>query len=283
MPRHSVLVSPADWLFRYIDASSRPIGLTESLYDYAMQSKNPALHPDHLHRCARLWGRCFWGEQYPDQEVLDDIENYRALELLHTGFCMRHRIWKVLINQVAEGDSKESLFREMVAIRDVSTCQPINRESNMYAENAQKFSDLFITAKFAGPASSRRTVNTIYMAVCTLYAQILFHRRLLCVYDAPTAVHRQAASGIIDVTRKQYASDRRLLRRLHWPLLMALLETSDVNHQAWLRERLFEFHDFHSEYAWANEIADQVLAQQDASQGCYANLAEILLERFHVA
>lgn len=95
------------------------MGLTESLNDYVMQSKNPALKPDHLHRCARLWGRCFWGEQYPDQEVLDDIENYRALELLHSGFDMRYQIWKVLVDSGAGTVSGESLFRDIMAIRDV--------------------------------------------------------------------------------------------------------------------------------------------------------------------
>lgn len=97
------------------------MGLTESLNDYVTQSKNPALHPDHLHRCARLWGRCFWGEQYPDQEVLDDIENYRALELLHAGFIMRHRTWKILVDPGAGTDTTDSLWQELVATRDVST------------------------------------------------------------------------------------------------------------------------------------------------------------------
>lgn len=106
---------------RYIDSSCRPIGLTESLNDYVIQSGNPALQPDHLHRCARLWGRCFWGERYPDEEVLDDIENYRALELLHAGFCLRHRTWKLLVES-KDGilDSAESLFHEIFAIREVS-------------------------------------------------------------------------------------------------------------------------------------------------------------------
>lgn len=85
------------------------------------QSGNPALQPDHLHRCARLWGRCFWGDQYPDEEVLDDIENYRALELLHAGFCLRHRTWKVLIESAAgTAESAEPLFREILNIREVS-------------------------------------------------------------------------------------------------------------------------------------------------------------------
>lgn len=103
----------------YIDASCRPMGLTESLYDYVTESKNPALHPDHLHKCARLWGRCFWGQQYPDQEVLDDIENYRALELLHTGFCLRYRTWKTLVESGAGADTTDSIFRDILSARDV--------------------------------------------------------------------------------------------------------------------------------------------------------------------
>lgn len=100
------------------------MGLTESLYDYVMQSNNPALHPDHLHRCARLWGRCFWGEQYPDQEVLDDIENYRALELLHNGFHLRYRTWKILVDSGSGTDTTESLFREVISTRDVCASIP---------------------------------------------------------------------------------------------------------------------------------------------------------------
>lgn len=97
------------------------MGLTESLNDYVTQSGNPALQPDHLHRCARLWGRCFWGEQYPDEEVLDDIENYRALELLHDGFCLRHRTWKALVDSAAgTADSADVIFREILTIREVS-------------------------------------------------------------------------------------------------------------------------------------------------------------------
>jgi hypothetical protein len=44
---------------------------------------------------------------------------------------------------------------------------------------------------------------------------------------------------------------------------------------------LFDLRDFHSEYVWANDVADQVLAQQEASPGQRANLAEVLLQRVH--
>lgn len=119
------------------------------------------------------------------------------------------------------------------------------------------------------------------MAVCTFNAQILLHRRLLCVDGQPAGVHRQATASIVDIARKQDASDSRLLRRLHWPLLMAVIETDDPSHRAWLRQRLFELRDFHSEYMWANQVADQILAQQDVCQGVYANVGELLLQQFH--
>ncbi|KAJ5560745.1 hypothetical protein N7535_008942 [Penicillium sp. DV-2018c] len=246
----------------YIDASCRPIGLTKSLNDYVTESGNPALQPDHLHRCARLWGRCFWGERYPDEEVLDDIENYRALELLHTGFWLRHKTWKALLESATgTPDSAELLFRHILTVRE-------------------KFADLFITARFAGSASSRRTVNTIYLAVSTFYGQVLLHRRLLRVNALPAGIHQQATAGIIDICQKQFKSDPRHLRRLHWPLLMAVIETSDELHQQWIRDRLWELRDFQSEFGWAYEVAEQIIAQQDISQGRYVNLADVLLGRF---
>ncbi|OJJ37920.1 hypothetical protein ASPWEDRAFT_39631 [Aspergillus wentii DTO 134E9] len=248
------------WIL-YVDVSCRPIGLTESLYDYVLNSGNPALHPDYLHKCARLWGRCFWGSQYPDQEVLDDVENHRGLELLHEGMGLRYKTWQLVVDPTASSYTTESLFTEMMGIRD-------------------KYSDLFITARFAGGSSARRTLNTIYFAVSTFYAQFLFHRRLLCS-GPPTILHRQTVTSILEITRKQYAADPKLLRRLHWPLLMAVIETDNDSDRVWLRQRLGELCEYHSEYVWANRVAEEVLSQQDVSQGQYANLAE-LLRNHHV-
>jgi len=104
----------------------------------------------------------------------------------------------------------------------------------------------------------------------------------LNVDSGPASIHRQATAGIVDISRKQYASDPKLLRRLHWPLLMAVIETDDTDQRTWLRQRLFDLRNFHSEYVWANDVADQILAQQEVSQGQRVNLAEVLLQRFRV-
>lgn len=119
------------------------------------------------------------------------------------------------------------------------------------------------------------------MGVCTFYAQVLLYRRLLCVGAPPTALDKQAVAAIIDISQKQFLSDPKLLRRLHWPLLMAVVETGDLAHRAWLRQRLWELRDFHSEFVWAHDLAEEILAQQDVTQGRYLNLAELLLQRIN--
>lgn len=122
---------------------------------------------------------------------------------------------------------------------------------------------------------------TAFLAVATLLGQVIFHRRLLCPGSPASPFHRQAVSNIIDIAHKQYNSDPRTLRRLQWPLLMALIETDDTGQRAWIRKRLYELRDFHSEYVWVNQVADEVLSHQDAERGQNVNLAEVL-RRQHV-
>lgn len=81
------------------------------------------------------------------------------------------------------------------------------------------------------------------------------------------------------MARKQYTSDPRLLRRLQWPLLMAVIEMGDPTQREWLRQRLLELNNCHSEYVWTKEVADEVLRQQDGKPGFYANLADLLRRR----
>ncbi|KAL4806815.1 hypothetical protein BDV18DRAFT_120206 [Aspergillus unguis] len=245
------------WIL-YIESGCCAMGVTGSLYDYVSKSENLAIHPDRLYRSARLWGRCYWRNRYPEQEVSDDIENYRALELLHAGMTLRQRIWDALVNtSVDTSHQAELVSKDIKAIRE-------------------SFSDLFLTAKFAGPGSTRRTLITINLAVSTFYAQVIFHRRLLYHPGPPSAFHRTAVANIIEIAEKQYKSDPRLIRRLHWPLLMAVIETDDGSKRAWLRERLFELRTLHSESQWASDVADEVLALQDASKGEFADLATLL-------
>ncbi|CEL05755.1 hypothetical protein ASPCAL06870 [Aspergillus calidoustus] len=117
------------------------------------------------------------------------------------------------------------------------------------------------------------------MGVSLFYAHVLFHRRLLNPPGPPSKFHDLAVTNIIEMTKKQYESDPRLMRRLHWPILMAAIETKDASHREWLQDRLTDLRQFHSEYLWASEIADEILSRQDASNGIYADVAALLRQR----
>lgn len=127
----------------------------------------------------------------------------------------------------------------------------------------------------------RRTLNTINMAVTTFYSQIPFYPRLLCAPGPPTAPYRQAVQYLTEIIRKQHASDPRLLRRLHWPLLAAAIEAEDAVQREWLRQRLSELRGFHTECLWAHDITELVLARQDASVEDYVDLGAILRAYSH--
>lgn len=105
-----------------MEITAHPRGLYGSLYDTLLDSDNPSLHPDSLHQCARIWGRCLWGKEYPDNQILDDMENHRALELLHHSYILRHKIWQLALarSERSAGSTPDALLSEMMMIRNVS-------------------------------------------------------------------------------------------------------------------------------------------------------------------
>lgn len=57
---------------------------------------------------------------------MDDVENYRGLELFHVGMGLRYKTWKLAQDpgRVDVGYTAESLFSDMMAVRDVSCPLP---------------------------------------------------------------------------------------------------------------------------------------------------------------
>jgi hypothetical protein len=53
---------------------------------------------------------------------MDDLENYRALELLHQSFCLRFRVWQLSVDfeekEIVEG--KEDVHKCLQGLRKVS-------------------------------------------------------------------------------------------------------------------------------------------------------------------
>jgi hypothetical protein len=107
---------------RYIDAVGGQGLSSQSLLSRMSRSSLPSMNLERIYRSARISGRHCWGEEYPEDEVLDDLENYRALEALHHTFVLRSRIWQLAVAKY-EGrectDTPDSLMKEIQEIGEV--------------------------------------------------------------------------------------------------------------------------------------------------------------------
>lgn len=63
-------------------------------FDLMRAPVNSPVHFDRLFEEARVCVPQLWGTEYPVEELLDDIENYRPLKFVHTCQKLKLRIWK---------------------------------------------------------------------------------------------------------------------------------------------------------------------------------------------
>ena len=115
---HMPLLSSA----RYLDAVGGQGLCSQSLLSRISQSTLPSLSLERIFQNARISGRHCWGEEYPEDELLDDLENYRPLEALHRVFLLRSRIWELAVAKYKGKrcpDTPETLMKEIKEIGEV--------------------------------------------------------------------------------------------------------------------------------------------------------------------
>lgn len=109
-------------MYRYVDVSCVRGLLSFRLMDFLNSAGIPDLKPDQLFLKARASCRRLYGEGYPSEEVQDDLENYRALELIHKEYLFRHRIWQLAEAQTQgnlDFDDAEAIWDDLNAIQEV--------------------------------------------------------------------------------------------------------------------------------------------------------------------
>lgn len=89
---------------------------------------------DDLFRAGRSALPEIWGSIYPAEELLDDLENYRALELMHESIKFHFKISKQFVNEDnydEHQDHNEDLQNHLESIREVS--EPVSHHSSNFA------------------------------------------------------------------------------------------------------------------------------------------------------
>lgn len=75
-----------------------------------------------LFTVARTSYHNIFGDSYPIEQMQDDLENYRPLELVHKEHSFRYRIWRLAeANERGQccADAVESLFEDLEATGEV--------------------------------------------------------------------------------------------------------------------------------------------------------------------
>ena len=159
----------------------------------------------------------YWGPRYPDSELVDDLKNGAALELIH-------HTWVIVqeINEATEfGALQARQSRELKAkMDDLRTRFP--------------FSSVFRLSESAAMVRDRLMANADW-AVCNYYALCVYHFRcgldgMEAARDAgaqPGEIEEIVASLLILVQKTLAGCEKGQLDRLQWPLFWAAIESSD--------------------------------------------------------
>ncbi|KAL5352971.1 hypothetical protein ACLOAV_002920 [Pseudogymnoascus australis] len=244
----------------YIDAIGGQGLSSQSLLSQISQSSLPSIKLERLYRRARISGRHCWGEEYPEDAILDDVENYRPLEFLHHGLLMRSRIWQLAVARHGGKDTSEtpeSLFEELMEI-------------------GERYQDLVLTSRLSGAGQYRRVYHTIRCAASVYWANVLFHRLTLRKQQATTKLHRTAVSSIMQIAHTDYGRDKSTLAMQVWGMFMAGIETDDGIHRDWILERLAELGGMHFESRWTSEVMERLIREKKGMGDARIDLMPLL-------
>jgi hypothetical protein len=126
-----------------------------------------------------------WGADYPEEEIIDDFENYRGLSLLQIAMKLKVEVWRlgVAVTQgIADGESMERVWRKIENVEKVSlyTSKLLLHKSDLFSQTQfligkQDFFDVLSMARLARTSNNRRVVVTVYHAALEYYGtRVLF-------------------------------------------------------------------------------------------------------------
>jgi hypothetical protein len=103
-----------------------------------------------------------WGSEYPEEQILDDFENYRGLSLLQIAMKLKVDVWRlgVAVRQgMADDDSMERLWAQIQNVEKVIICISmllLNKsapffEINLLTRGEQDFFDVLSMARLGPP------------------------------------------------------------------------------------------------------------------------------------
>lgn len=250
-----------------IDASASFFGMggqiTGMLYKTISEDGNGSPTPspmetsEVLERYAYSLYRTVWGDEYPQTEMVDDIENRNVFTLLGALGQLRY-----MNSQLATILSAGDL---------AAAAQPISSTQAALRKTGQRFAEILEVAEGLSieTDNSRRLVTNIRCIVPGYHAEVLEFLRLTRGIHAGLDLddeQRHALRVIIALAVQAYrhGGDVAMLR-IARPLFTAALETDDVLHREWILDRFEGLRQFGKHAERAVEFLRKTIKMQQLS------------------
>ncbi|KAI0601141.1 hypothetical protein F4775DRAFT_542847 [Biscogniauxia sp. FL1348] len=233
------------WIL-YTDATSTWDESYNGLMKLFSNPSGSSLSLTQLYRDARVGFPSLWGDQYPVDCHMDDVESLKPFDLVHRLHMMRCKIWKAKARTdecpEAKPDVYDSLMGELKLLQE--SYEKIFGQQHPNAGSRE----------FSG-----HIIKTAAKLSASYWACVLFCRRWLCPSRPAETIHHQAIARIVDCLYDQYAQEKRRLVRFVWPIFMAAIETKDTAQRSWLLERLYENRHAFAGCEWSWGVTQKIV------------------------
>lgn len=245
-----------------LDASGSTYGLggqVNKVMHRILHAHDPSASPIDsylkLHRFSHSLFRTVWGENYPQRELIDDIENRDVFGLLGSCYQLRY-----LVAEIANLDGNEARQRVSI-VQDA-----INSVGEEYAELLE------VASEISAQTDNSHRVTTNMRAFVPHYYSILleFHRMrrgVSVVADGSGHADEAKIESYINVIMnlalqayKHQGSDGLLL--VTYPLFVAALETDSQTHRDWVLARFQDMVSFGRNIERAHRFLVKALGMQ---------------------
>ncbi|KAJ8067733.1 hypothetical protein OCU04_003338 [Sclerotinia nivalis] len=163
-----------------------------------------------------------WDQEYPPEQAADDDQNLEVLDLLWKSAIMCQ-----LVNDLDQNPPSEAIEQQ-------------------FRELEQTYKNIFQLAAIDLETHPRFLVNADWI-LSYYYAIRIYHFRYTIQdenHNTRPKVVKRALKSLLNIVQRIFAKgDEEHYERLHWPLFMAGIETSDTIHREWILEK-FSFGKF---------------------------------------
>ncbi|KAH6869546.1 hypothetical protein B0T10DRAFT_501499 [Thelonectria olida] len=225
-----------------------------------------------LERYAYSLYRTVWGEEYPQAEMVDDIENRSVFTLL--GALGQLRYMNSQLAAILSSDDPAAASQPIASIQAA-----IHKTGQRFAELLEVAARLSIETDH-----SHRLVANIRWIVPGYHAEVLEFLRLTRGMHNGLELdeeQRYALRNIMTLAVQAYrhGGDVAMLR-IARPLFTAALETDDVLHREWILERFENLRQFGKHCKRAKDFLIQTIRTQQ-SRGSRVNVRDQFINEGH--